>query len=83
MAKSKAKAKSNKRKKQGEDSDEAGLEGNEYFVGMLPNATSARTRPHSQRVYREGHPSKSQFRPEKRGPLGERAFAPVSVFPAA
>lgn len=83
MAKSKARAKSNKKQKQKEDSDREELAANEYFVGMLFNATPARTRPDAQRVSRESHQSKGQCYPERHGLLGERAFTLPSVFPTA
>ena len=83
MAKSKARAKSNKKQKQKEDSDREELAANEYYVGTLVDAIPARTRPDTQRVSRESPRSKGHSHPERDDPLGERAFAPPSVFPTA
>ena len=44
MAKSRAKAKSNKKQKQNEDPGRNALEPDEYVVGTLPVPTPARTR---------------------------------------
>ena len=52
MAKSKAKAKSNKRAKKKEDSNDEPLSANEYFVGTLLDV-AARTRTDAQRASRE------------------------------
>ena len=83
MARSRAKAKSNKKQKKQEGSERDGLDADEYFVGMSLDTTPVRTRPDAQPRLRESSRSKGQCYPERRDPLGERVSAPASASPTA